>query len=298
MLIYVRFHGRGGHGVKTASRILGNAAHLEGYYTQDFPVYGAERRGAPIVAFTRISDEPSPIFDRGYIYNPNMILIADESLLRDPMVAPLAGIQSGGTIFINTSKPVEKLSLDREDIRVLTEDLIGLSLKYIGRTVLSSGLGSIAAKLTGLIKWSSVEEGVKEELLEIGIKGEILEKNIIFAKVCFERVYPAYLPTPKPIRSSSISPIVWLPPHLTIPEVRNVGNSWIRKTGNWRIFKPIINSEKCTKCGVCVIYCPEGVVTMSRDGPMINYDNCKGCLICFNECPVKAINYIREVEAA
>ncbi|MEM2818662.1 MAG: 4Fe-4S binding protein, partial [Nitrososphaerota archaeon] len=59
-----------------------------------------------------------------------------------------------------------------------------------------------------------------------------------------------------------------------------------------------INHERCTKCGICVIYCPEGVITMMDDEPEIDYDNCKGCLICFNECPVKAFNYVREVEAA
>ncbi|MCS7126691.1 MAG: 2-oxoacid:acceptor oxidoreductase family protein [Aigarchaeota archaeon] len=298
MLIYARFHGRGGQGIKTASRILGNAAHLEGYFTQDFPVYGAERRGAPIVAFTKITDEPSTMFDRGYILNPNLILIADDSLLDDPIVNPLAGLQSNGTVFINTSKSIDRLTRDRCDIRLVTEDLIDLSLKYVGRTILSTGLGSIAAKLTGIIRWSSVEEGVKEELLEIGIKGEILEKNIIFAKVCFERVYPSPLPIPKIVKSSKIVTISWLPPPITIPEVRNIGNTEIRKTGNWRIFKPIINLEKCNRCGLCVVYCPEGVVVMNSEGPEIKYDNCKGCLICFNECPVKAIGYLREVETS
>lgn len=298
MLIYARFHGRGGQGVKTASRILGSAAHFEGYYTQDFPIYGAERRGAPVVAFTRISDEPLPIFERGYIFNPNLILIADESLLNDPIVNPLAGLQSGGALFINTSKPLDKIRINREDVRIVVEDLIDLSLKYVKKTVLSTGLGAVAAKLTGLIRWVSLEEGVKEELLEIGLKGEILEKNILFARVCFEKIYPASLPPPKLGEPMKIVEVDWMPTTLTIPEIRNVGNTRIRRTGNWRIFKPIIDLGKCTKCGICIIYCPEGVITMRDDGPEIDYDNCKGCLICFNECPVKAFNYIREVEAA
>ena len=62
-MIRVRFHGRGGHGVKMASRILGTAAFLAGRHVQDSPVYGAERRGAAVTAFTRIDDEP--ILERG-----------------------------------------------------------------------------------------------------------------------------------------------------------------------------------------------------------------------------------------
>lgn len=298
MLIYARFHGRGGQGVKTASRILGNAAHLEGYYTQDFPIYGAERRGAPVVAFTRISHEPLPLSERGYIFNPNLILVADESLLSDPLVNPLSGLQSGGALFINSSKPADKIRIDRDDVTVVVEDLIDLSLKYVRKTVLSTGLGAVAAKLTGLIRWVSLEEGVKEELIEIGVKGEMLEKNILFAKVCFEKVHPVSLPSPKLGEPMKIVEVSWMSTNLTIPEIRKVGNTRVRKTGNWRIFKPTINHERCTKCGICVIYCPEGVITMMDDEPEIDYDNCKGCLICFNECPVKAFNYVREVEAA
>ena len=54
----VRFHGRGGQGMKTASRILGSAAFHAGYMVQDSPIYGAERRGAPMSAFVRITHQP------------------------------------------------------------------------------------------------------------------------------------------------------------------------------------------------------------------------------------------------
>ena len=88
-MIRVRFHGRGGHGVKTASRILGTAAFRAGYQAQDSPIYGAERRGAPVAAFTRISDEP--ILERGIIESPEIIVVADETLIHDPAAAVFAG---------------------------------------------------------------------------------------------------------------------------------------------------------------------------------------------------------------
>ncbi|HZX48656.1 MAG TPA: 2-oxoacid:acceptor oxidoreductase family protein, partial [Nitrospirota bacterium] len=81
-MIRIRFHGRGGQGMKTASRIAGTAASMEGYYVQDFPLYGAERRGAPLTAYTRISDKT--ILERGVINNPHIVVIADDSLLEDP----------------------------------------------------------------------------------------------------------------------------------------------------------------------------------------------------------------------
>ena len=68
MMKGIRFHGRGGQGMKTASRIVGTASFMEGYFAQDFPIYGAERRGAPIMAFTRLSN--NPILERGIIANP------------------------------------------------------------------------------------------------------------------------------------------------------------------------------------------------------------------------------------
>ncbi len=69
------------------------------------------------------------------------------------------------------------------------------------------------------------------------------------------------------------------------PSVGAVG-----KTGTWRVFKPIIDHEKCTRCGLCWIYCPDESIELKEDDtPKINYDFCKGCGICSDVCPVKAI---------
>uniref|UniRef100_A0A7C5U4L8 4Fe-4S dicluster domain-containing protein n=1 Tax=Caldiarchaeum subterraneum TaxID=311458 RepID=A0A7C5U4L8_CALS0 len=77
----------------------------------------------------------------------------------------------------------------------------------------------------------------------------------------------------------------------------NTGNSYLRKTGNWRIFKPVVDYGKCTGCMICFIYCPESVISLDSDNkPIIDYDNCKGCMICMVECPLKAITAVREVK--
>jgi uncharacterized protein (DUF2267 family) len=90
-MIRVRFHGRGGQGMKTASRIVGTAAFLDGWLSQDSPVYGAERRGAPTAAFVRIAH--APIRERGVIATPDLVVVADDTLLDDP--APVRARRAG-----------------------------------------------------------------------------------------------------------------------------------------------------------------------------------------------------------
>ncbi|MFH0800929.1 MAG: 4Fe-4S dicluster-binding protein [bacterium] len=72
------------------------------------------------------------------------------------------------------------------------------------------------------------------------------------------------------------------------------------KTGTWRTFKPVWKHEKCTGCGFCNIYCPDGCVTGEGKGNSstrtADYDYCKGCGVCAHECPVKDIDMILEVK--
>jgi pyruvate ferredoxin oxidoreductase delta subunit len=69
------------------------------------------------------------------------------------------------------------------------------------------------------------------------------------------------------------------------------------KTGNWRVFKPILDKKKCVKCLRCWIYCPEGTIIRNKDDTIdIDYVYCKGCGICANVCNVKAIIMEREEE--
>ena len=103
----IRIHGRGGQGIKTASQIIGSAGFYSGFQAQDFPLYGAERRGAPVIAFTRISKDA--ILERGPILSPDIILIGDETLLNDPQSAPLCGAEPSTLIFVNSDHTPESL---------------------------------------------------------------------------------------------------------------------------------------------------------------------------------------------
>ena len=96
----IRFHGRGGQGTKTESRILGTAFFKAGYEVQDAPRYGAERRGAPIFAYVRA--DKSVINERGIISHPDLVVIADDTLVGMPAAAVTQGIDSHTLLLINS----------------------------------------------------------------------------------------------------------------------------------------------------------------------------------------------------
>ena len=78
------------------------------------------------------------------------------------------------------------------------------------------------------------------------------------------------------------------------------GSSLRYKTGGWRVFKPVINHEKCVGCRTCFLLCPDAAVEEVEEGGkrkyVVNYEYCKGCGICAAECPVKAIEMVEEVK--
>ena len=74
--------------------------------------------------------------------------------------------------------------------------------------------------------------------------------------------------------------------------IHDAGSTKKYKTGDWRTYKPVIDKEKCIRCGKCWLNCPDACYTKDKDGFfVIDYDYCKGCLICEKECPVKCITH-------
>ena len=69
----------------------------------------------------------------------------------------------------------------------------------------------------------------------------------------------------------------------------------VQKTGSWRTLRPVVDSEKCTGCGLCNSFCPEASITILEHKAVINYDYCKGCGVCANECPSNAIQMMPEI---
>ena len=93
-MIEVRIHGRGGQGNVVAAYLLATAAFTEGWHAQAFPAFGAERRGAPVIAFTRLNDKA--IRRRCQVEAPDYLIIQDEALLHVPGITD--GLKPGGKI--------------------------------------------------------------------------------------------------------------------------------------------------------------------------------------------------------
>jgi pyruvate ferredoxin oxidoreductase gamma subunit len=130
----IRFHGRGGQGAVVASTVLASAFFKENKFVQAFPSFGAERRGAPVVAFTRVSD--LEIRERFGIYEPDCLIILDSSLTRRKGIAQ--GLKEGHWIIINSDKrPEDYLFLG--SYRIATLDANTIAQKY--------GLGSVAVPI-------------------------------------------------------------------------------------------------------------------------------------------------------
>ena len=288
----IRFHGRGGQGMKTASRIVGTAAFLQGYYAQDSPVYGAERRGAPMIAFTRF--DSNPILERGMVAAPDLVAIADATLLEDPLVRPLQGLSLTGSVLINSTVPCSSTT-------TIAVDFTGLALSHTGSTfALSVALASGVAKLAGL-EIRCVEEAVSAELQALKLDARRIEKNVDLARACFAAVY-ALAGTPGTNPEQQTIPAA----HLITPayeggwagtaSVASSPNTPARKTGDWRVRRPVIDLGRCTHCWICFATCPDGAITLgAADAPQIDYGVCKGCLICAEECPIDAIETFREM---
>jgi pyruvate ferredoxin oxidoreductase gamma subunit len=175
-MIEIRFHGRGGQGAVTSAELLALAAIEEGKYAQAFPSFGPERRGAPVVAFCRISDEPIKI--RANIYEPDLVVVLDASLLKIVNVA--AGLKSDGIIVTTSKDAPEKVKGDLNVInRVGVVDANKIALEILGLPITNTTMLGSVVKASGLLKKESFIPPFKERF------GRIAEKNIS----AFERAY-------------------------------------------------------------------------------------------------------------
>jgi 2-oxoacid:acceptor oxidoreductase gamma subunit (pyruvate/2-ketoisovalerate family) len=175
----VRWHGRGGQGAVLGASILGSAAALyEGKYAVSFPSFGAERRGAPVQAFTRIADQV--IRTRSQIYHPTKIIVLDDTLL--DVVNITDGAQEGASILINTRRPASKLSIP-DYLNIVTLDASTIARDIIGVTIVNTTMLGALAGATNLISLDSIKKAIANALPE-----KIAGRNIAAAEAAYERV--------------------------------------------------------------------------------------------------------------
>ena len=168
----IRIHGRGGQGVVTAAELIAIAAFNEGWQSQAFPSFGVERTGAPIEAFARL--DKKPIRTREHVYEPDILIIQDPTLLATVDVS--RGCDDTTMVIINTTQPKSKIKLKLPKKNIHALDATKIALEEIGRNIVNTVILGAFAKATGLISLPSIEKAIKQKF---AAKGEsIINKNI------------------------------------------------------------------------------------------------------------------------
>lgn len=157
----VRFHGRGGQGAVTAATILADAAFREGKDVQAFPIFGVERRGAPVAAFMRMDTKPIDL--KTQIYEPDSVIVLDPTLLNVVDVAK--GLKENGKIIINTSKKPSEFNFGKA--KIYTIDATEIAIKYgLGtktNPIVNTAILGTYSKAVGNVGMKAIEEAITEK---------------------------------------------------------------------------------------------------------------------------------------
>ena len=185
--VEIRWHGRGGQGAKTAALLLADAAFKTGRNVQGFPEYGPERMGAPITAFNRISR--SPIRVHSNIYDPDYVVVVDETLLHAVHVTD--GLKEEGAIVVNTPKSPEEIRplLRGYKGRVVTVDAREISEKTLGKNFPNTPMLAAIAAVSGVMEkeafLSEMEASFRHKFAK---KPEVIEGNMKALEMAYASV--------------------------------------------------------------------------------------------------------------
>lgn len=163
----IRLHGRGGQGAKMAASILASAFVAEDKYAASFPMFGFERRGAPVTSFVRFSDQA--VREKTQIYHPDCIIAIDSSHYKSPTI--YEGLRPGGILVLNSSGPITEkphVNLDK----VGTVDATMIAFEEMGAPIANSCMLGSFACITGWVSLGSVIDALAQFF-----DGEALRKN-------------------------------------------------------------------------------------------------------------------------
>ena len=184
-MIEVRWHGRGGQGAKTAAQLLAEAAIEEGSYGQAFPEYGPERTGAPVRAFTRISD--TPIVLHSPVKSPSLVIVLDQTLL--DTVDVTEGMPDDAVLIINTHQSPEEV---KEKINLGTRKLITINASQIaqetiGRPIPNTVMLGAFLRVSGILNLDILIEGIEHKFAK-KFSMDITKANVTAIKRAYEEV--------------------------------------------------------------------------------------------------------------
>jgi pyruvate ferredoxin oxidoreductase gamma subunit len=153
-----------------------------------------------------------------------------------------------------------------------------------------------------LCGWEVLARALALELRAVGVEEDRLPQNLAAARRSFDAApvvgFCARAAVEPAVRAVPAFEVPRLPARISAPSITAGATSVLRRTGSWRVFRPVIDLDRCTRCSICFALCPEGAIALDTSGtPFVDYDHCKGCLVCVEECPPEAITPIREAAA-
>ncbi|MCL4079531.1 2-oxoacid:acceptor oxidoreductase family protein [Coriobacteriia bacterium Es71-Z0120] len=180
-MVEVRWHGRGGQGAVTAAKILAQAAYLSGWESVTAaPSFGAERRGAPVTASTRMAHEPIRVLSQ--VTAPDVVVVLDDSLVSAVDVA--AGLKPGGVVIVNTVDPALRIDVPA-GARVVRTDVTGAAqaagVVVGGQPIVNTAILGAFAAATGSVTPEAVEQAIAA-----AFSGTAAARNIEAARLAYE----------------------------------------------------------------------------------------------------------------
>ena len=181
----IRWHGRGGQGAVTAAKLLAEWAIDLGKHVQSFPQFGSERRGAPIMAFTRVDEQPITLYNT--IQEPNVLIVLDPSLLDIPVT--LAGLKEDGLLLVNSPlSPGEIRAMTKIDSgTIATVPATNIAVKHLKKAVTNTSMLGAFLSVTGILELETVLDHIKVKF-EKEFPQKIIEGNINAMREAFESV--------------------------------------------------------------------------------------------------------------
>ena len=169
-LIEIRWHGRGGQGAVTSAELVAQAAISEDKYAQAFPSFSPERRGAPVLAFNRISST-EPIRTRAEVDQPDVVMVLDLTLMSIIDIA--SGLKEGGIIIVNSKRSAGEIKAEFDiKSRVATVDATRIAREQLGVPIVNTTMIGALIKITGVIKTASMSEPLEKRF------GKLAERNV------------------------------------------------------------------------------------------------------------------------
>ena len=174
-MLEIRWHGRGGQGAVTASKVFADSALAVGKQIQAFPEYGSERQGAPIKSFTRISDKPITVHTQ--VTDPDIVVVLDPTLLG--VVDITEGLAEDGKVIVNTTESPSELRrrMKIEGRDIYTIDATGISLKHLGKAIPNTPMIGALVKATAMLDINLVAEDFRHKF-QGKFQEDVIEGNV------------------------------------------------------------------------------------------------------------------------